>query len=544
MAAWWVRIFGVAASAGALSLAVLAGSCKETACEETRTCESSAGGSGGSGGTGASDGGGTSGTGGIPPVGSFSISVTPSSVTVGTTESVELEVGVTRNQFTAPISIGCGSLPSGTTCSSEVATGNQKSVKLTLTAGSGIHGMYKAVVTGQAGVTQKTAAFDLTLRGGPAEADLSFGTSGSVVSVISGEWTRPRALAFDPQGRIYVVGETGAIASKTSAYFVARYSPDGAPDPTFGTQGSILRYTVPDTGSHTATGVAVDTEGRPVVGGFFFSPTKSSRMVARFDDAGNLDPTFTASGELVDSDGETNALALQPDDKVVVVGRDIKNPTGSVVRRHSGDGSPDLGFGTASFTTLGIPTNSVLSSVALSGNKIVVAGTNYATSVDPVVARLTPAGAMDSFGTAGIATYDLGGVEKTTSLVVLADGKIVLGGTVDPSDGFLLKLDSLGVKDASFGSGGSTKLASNAVSALALDGSLNLVFAGKNSSGYFTLNRYLPNGTPDGSFLTQGTIAIATVNPVAIVVRPDGRAVVLGSEVSSGEKLYLARFWM
>ncbi len=128
--------------------------------------------------------------------------------------------------------------------------------------------------------------------------------------------------------------------------------------------------------------------------------------------------------------------------------------------------------------------------------------------------------------------------------MVLADGKILVGGTVDPVDGFLLKLDSLGVKDTSFGTGGSVKIPFNAVAAMALDAALNLVFAGKNSAGYFTLNRVLPNGTPDESFLPQGGIALATVNPVAIVVRPDGRAVVLGSEVSSGEKLYLARFWM
>ena len=78
---------------------------------------------------------------------------------------------------------------------------------------------------------------------------------------------RATSIALDAEGRIVVGGWEGADTGDEDAFFslvVARYHPDGSLDPTFGNDG-IYRGTVGP--SSLAFSVAIDNEGRIVVAG-------------------------------------------------------------------------------------------------------------------------------------------------------------------------------------------------------------------------------------------------------------------------------------
>jgi uncharacterized delta-60 repeat protein len=137
---------------------------------------------------------------------------------------------------------------------------------------------------------------------------------------------------------------------------VARYNLDGSPDATFGTGGRTVT-TMP--GQIEAWGMALQSDGSVVVGGYYIDPNVSNYPLAlfRYTPAGVLDPTFGNNGVALDYD-----------------------PTGT----------SDYGYAVA---------------VQPADGDILLAGVAYtSTTASSIVARFTPAGAIDTtFGTNGIA---------------------------------------------------------------------------------------------------------------------------------------------
>jgi uncharacterized delta-60 repeat protein len=74
--------------------------------------------------------------------------------------------------------------------------------------------------------------------------DLSFGSSGRVLNQFSAATANPAAIAFgsvvQPNGKIVLTGGANDISEK-AVYLVARYTPDGALDPSFGSSGVVQR---------------------------------------------------------------------------------------------------------------------------------------------------------------------------------------------------------------------------------------------------------------------------------------------------------------
>src|SRR6185503_11534416 len=104
-------------------------------------------------------------------------------------------------------------------------------------------------------------------------------------------------------------------------------------------------------------------------------------LLARFEDDGDLDPTFGTGGVVVtDLEGGSHdvatAVAVQPDDKIVVAGTCGIDPFRIAVTRYEADGSLDTNFGTGGHTCTTFPDGSAVAyAVALqSDGKIVVAG--------------------------------------------------------------------------------------------------------------------------------------------------------------------------
>jgi uncharacterized delta-60 repeat protein len=275
--------------------------------------------------------------------------------------------------------------------------------------------------------------------------DTSFGANGKVVSGVAGN---AYAIDIQPDGKIVVAGEV-PLGSSTdfSDFAVARYNANGTLDSTFSSDGKLT--TDVGAGTNTARNIVLQPNGAIVVSGEPFGAfTGSLRTdVVRYDVNGALDPAFGTGGVLTLSGARVGeGLALQGE-KLVLVGSIEVGVAPAIssqfaVRRLNSDGSPDNSFGTAgavstAFTDRG---DSAFGVAVQADGKIVVAGRSSSQSnPDFAVARFNQDGAPDtSFANAGKQTIDFFGFNDIAeSVVVQADGKIVLGGLARNSvDGY------------------------------------------------------------------------------------------------------------
>lgn len=158
-----------------------------------------------------------------------------------------------------------------------------------------------------------------------------------------------------------------------------------------------------------------------------------------------------------------------------------------------------------------------------------------------------------SFGTAGKVVTDLPGHgtnEDAGSLLIQPDGKIVAAGGAAPDDFALVRYNSDGSLDPSFGSGGVVTTdfpGQDGATALIRQPDGKLVAAGIAGGGDFALARYNSDGTLDTSFGTGGRVTTAfgvccgTDWPTALVLQPDGKLVASGA-VNTVSDFGLARY--
>jgi uncharacterized delta-60 repeat protein len=209
-------------------------------------------------------------------------------------------------------------------------------------------------------------------------------------------------------------------------------------------------------------------------------------------------------------------------------------------------GALDSNFGTGGIATAPIfgPTTDSANSVAVqqTDGKILVAGiTSLANSLSEIeLTRCTPKGSLDtSFGRGGSVLTDFQVGESTAGGVAIqADGKIVVAGTINGRDFAVARYNTSGSLDASFGTGGEvttsfglTALA--AASALVIQPDGKIVAAGNFSSSEFAVVRYNTNGSLDTSFGNGGKLTTAfgatTSFASGMTLQPDGKIVVAGT---------------
>jgi uncharacterized delta-60 repeat protein len=126
--------------------------------------------------------------------------------------------------------------------------------------------------------------------------DTSFDTDGIVHTNISG-WDRAEGVAIDADGKI-VVGGSDNFGGNDD-FVVVRYDPtDGSLDPTFDGDGIA---TTPVGGSwDLGTDLAIQTDGKILLGGYYQNAGNYDLAVVRFDDTdGSLDTSFDGDGIVV-----------------------------------------------------------------------------------------------------------------------------------------------------------------------------------------------------------------------------------------------------
>jgi uncharacterized delta-60 repeat protein len=329
-------------------------------------------------------------------------------------------------------------------------------------------------------------------------------------------WT----VAVQPDGKI-VIGGAFTTVDGTTRNRIARLNADGTLDTSFGNGLAGA--------SSTVRAVAVQSDGKVVIGGDFTSVNGITiNRVARLNADGSLDATFDPG---TGASSTVNVLAVQSDGKVVIGGffTTVNGTARNQIARLNADGTLDTSFGNG----LAGAGDTVQAVAVQSDGKIVIGG--GFTTVNGVsrerIARLNADGTLDtSFGN-GLA----GAGSGVEAVAVQSDGKIVIGGWFTTVNGVsrnrIARLNADGTLDTSFGDG--LAGANNTVYAVAIQSDGKIVIGGNFTSvNGTTINRVArlnADGTLDTGF-NPGTGANFPVWTVAI--QSDGKIVIGGNFTS------------
>ena len=250
---------------------------------------------------------------------------------------------------------------------------------------------------------------------------------------------------------------------------------------------------------------------------------------------GKLDPTFGQSGFSVvpQSVYAVNDVRVDPSGRIVtsVCFAGLGDAIGGFgIDRLLPNGAPDTGFGSGGIAVAQFANgiNFAMSTATQTDGKVVAVG--IAESLPSgmhaiAIARFGSNGVLDQgFGSGGRVMPAVAGATQTgaESVIVLADGKILVGGSAlfaTGSQGILIRLNADGSPDASFGSEGIVETGlSGAVNGLGLQADGKIVaLAGTTAA------RFLPNGTRD-TRQARGTL-VAEMHIGTSELRSDERIV-------------------
>jgi uncharacterized delta-60 repeat protein len=298
--------------------------------------------------------------------------------------------------------------------------------------------------------------------------DNTFGRAqnGVAVANLGGKTENASAVALQPDGKIVVAGN-GLDPGGVDRFLVERFNFDGTLDISYGLGTGASRPQFP--GQQVGRAVAVQPDGKILVAGITISASTPHFMVARFlNPQGTSDPSFGSGGGATIQFGnqfeDLNAMALQPDGKIVLAGDVLVNgQLEFAVARLLSTGIPDNSFGQGGTALFDLGANAVADAAALQPDgKIIVVGTHQEASGDRDIAaiRLLPAGTLDhTFGTAGESIVNLGGDVQVHAMALQADGKIVIAGSSTvPGGSHMLVVRLLGDPAGGGGGGGAPSL--------------------------------------------------------------------------------------
>jgi uncharacterized delta-60 repeat protein len=296
--------------------------------------------------------------------------------------------------------------------------------------------------------------------------DKTFGSGGFAVTSHNGV-VNGKIMRVTRDNKIILAGSIQQ--DYTSDFFLARYLENGLLDPDFG-NGGVAPKTF-GTGLVYAKGMALQSDGKIVVGGQMKHENYSEVVLARYTTNGQVDQTFGEGGIARTRIGENTfigatALVVQSDDKIIV----------------TSEGESNIGSGE-----------------------------------DFIVLRYHTHGVLDeTFGVAGVTAgaFLASGAIYPTCIAMAADGGILVGGiantAINHEANALVKFSSNGTVDMGFAHNGFDTLhltsGSSRCNAMAVTASGEILVAGQSSLDrwHFSLCRYLPDGRRDLSFGSNG----------------------------------------
>jgi uncharacterized delta-60 repeat protein len=323
------------------------------------------------------------------------------------------------------------------------------------------------------------------------------------LAITPGGHDRFYGVTFDAAGNIFAVGVTSDGVATTADFstVVAKFSPEGVLDTTFGVGGYAIRNVAVGTNGEFARGIVVQATGKIVISETVEhagATDARDRDVAllRFNANGSKDATFGVDGILIEnlSDGvvippatvggkdsylaDSNwGLSAYPDDRLVFSGGLVSSrltDTDFVLMRLSADGVPDETFGTHGIFTLdtligGVNNNASPRNVTILPGMQGVIGAGYqpvpGADTKPCVYRVTDTGKLDkTFGVDGVFSESVFTEQtETYAAVPQSTGKLVTAGyarelATETTDILSLRLNADGTRDLSYGTNGSVKV--------------------------------------------------------------------------------------
>ena len=350
-------------------------------------------------------------------------------------------------------------------------------------------------------------------------------------------------FAIQPDGKIVAAGATTG-ADGVQRFAVVRYLPSGILDASFGDGGRVITQIGIQA---VANAVALQSDGRIVAAGHAIDrdATVSNGLrhaMVRYLPDGRLDPEFHHPGpspEFADGGrpGMIRAIAVQPDDKIVVTGDDIGRS--AVVGRYLPDGGLDRSFGTGWQLTGAALARSVL---VQPDGRIVTAGAEDQHLGTAIITRFLPNGAPDT----PFLPSKLTSLAEPEALALQPDGALVVGGENHCHNlGYcfaLVRYHPDGTLDTGFGHDGlaTTPIGTQAfIRAVILqpDGKILAIGAGTPDRDLdFAVARYRSDGTPDSTFgidgLVMTQISAQADLPVGAVM--SGTRLIVGGDAGFG----------
>ena len=347
-------------------------------------------------------------------------------------------------------------------------------------------------------------------------------------SPLAGSSNAIYSILLQPDGKLLVGGEFRTL-NRSVRNRVGRLNTNGTLDATFSPRSGP---------NNTVRSMALQSDGRLVIGGFFTSVHSTNRnRIARLLSDGAVDSFFNPGAG---ADNPVYAVAICPDGRIAVGGAFTTmngiSRSGIVLLENNGTVSTTFDPGSGVVGTV--------FAVAVQPDGKILIGGDFET-VDgasrPRLARLNADGSLDVSFDAGI-----GPDGPVRAIVLQPDGKVLIGGSFTSVNGTargrLARLNSGGALDTAFMS--AVDGADGDVNAIALQYDNKVVVAGEFSTfngvsrrGLTRLNR---NGKTDPT-INFGQGADDAINTVA--VQPD-RKLVIGGRFSSYDgqpRAFLAR---
>jgi uncharacterized delta-60 repeat protein len=389
--------------------------------------------------------------------------------------------------------------------------------------------------------------------------DLSFDTDGKVFTPVGASWAGANSAVIQPDGKLLLAGY--AYGGAYTDFALVRYHPDGSLDTSFAGTGKL---TTSFGNYDEATAVAIQfgdgsvaIPDRVVVAGTTINPADEDIAVARYHLDGSLDTTFDSDGKLTTSIGPYDSVAgvtvtgfLRQPRKIIVAGTAANGGDRGdfALVRYNANGSLDTTFdGDGIVTTPIASSDETARAMTMSLGRFVVAGESFSNLISRfTVARYNSDGSLDTtFDADGRRTDQIGSAwpASVSALALQADGRIVVGGSVQTTTGFfdndfaLLRVNMDGSLDTSFGAGGRVSLdwdhRDNALAGLAIQPDGKIVAAGyawtSISPGLrqiMAFARFNTNGGYD--IASSASVTSAGSAGTSVAVQPDGKIVIAG----------------
>ncbi|CAG36833.1 beta strand repeat-containing protein [Desulfotalea psychrophila] len=268
----------------------------------------------------------------------------------------------------------------------------------------------------------------------------------------------------DAKGNIYIPGVISGGTYYNDAV-VAKISADGSLDSSFGGDGFVLNNFGRTDKAETACAVAVQTDGKVIMGGRVQNERTLDSAIARYNPDGSLDTDFGSGGNAIfdlapGKHDSVQDIEIQADGKLMFTGSLDDN---TYLLRLNSDGSRDASFGGGDgFISADIHSglyDSILDT-AIDGVGNIYVLTNGSRALN--VARFNAKGELDiGWAGDGIATLSTDGYASNRGGGIAFDssGKIIISSGFNSSttgglDSVIMRLDRDGNLDASFADNG------------------------------------------------------------------------------------------